>query len=1378
MNTKVFSFRKLLVAFVIVLTGIFLVACKPSDDTEEVFNEVLDTLALVYNGEDTSSSVTQNLTLPTSVRGVTITWVSSNTAVITNAGVVTRPTVDTEVTLTATLTLGDFEDTKPFTVTVLGLADPEDALDAITITGAELTYDESTNRYTTTANLVLPTTSLGLTVVWTSTNSAVISANGTVVRPGFGESNSTVILTATIAEETRTFAVVVLALTVKPVTQILEEASEVLLLAGTGNGVSLDLELPTQSFGALGEVVTVTWTSSHPDIISATGIVNRQPENETVVLTATLTYEGQTVTKAFELVVLQFAESHEVQDIAEAQLWVQGNTDPDNPRNLYIKIPGVTILGRTNDGFLFADSTGIMFAYTGGAPSSRVVVGEVFDVYGIVGFYFGNLQFTGTALNPIAVTESDAEVTTITPEVHEGEGAVSAILAGLQTTEYSASNPFPYRYFEITAKVRYQSADNYHTLLVDANYDGGDILTAAGTAFTDNAFVVYYQSNRGAFEPFDGLVITVRVFLYSLRTDRNLYTVIFLEDIADIETTATDAELVEVVETTVKADIASEYTEPTTVALRTSLFGATISYTSSHPDLFNATTGVVTKPEVGQTEVTLTVTVTLNEATKTFTITVFVGELEVITVADALALAIGRKVRVVATVTALSTNRTFLLQDETGAISVYVAAEDVDTWLGYVGKEVELYATRAAHNGLQQLTPTAVAVVGATGGTFTPVDITNVTLTAEALLPYQSQFVSHEGGLIVKSTNTNDDGRVTLVLENANEETIELYWDNRVAVANNNIASFVVGDVLILNNISLGSSANGPRVHYTHASQLIKIPSVPTSDEDRVQIVAGALTLPAETDANLTLLTSGLFGSTISWASNNAAINAETGAVTLSVEPVSVTLTATVTVGEESVTKDFVVSVQYNVITVAAARALAAGQVATVDVIVTSVAIDGEGRVVAFVQDETAGIYIFRASGDDAAKFVVGNRLRIQANTGVFNNLVQLVAPFAAVIVLETEVTLPAPVEPTPDNVATFQGQNATVSGYLLETATAAQTQYIIVTTEGQFVLYVVGASNSTSAVIDAINAKFINVPAGTQVTVTAGVGQFHAVAQIMLFNAEQITVGTAGNAEALGPIAADTAVNALPAALLASVDTISLPATGAFGYTLEWTSNNAAINVETGAVTHPETGESSVEVTLTVTVKSGETVLATETKVVTVEPQPFEDTLLYSTGFDSVSPAKTSYADGTTDSDGETWRLIQSLVGNDPNDKKNGTHVIRGRQVSAAEPGTAELQKDFVNVTRVTFNYANFGTLTDGKVGLQISKDGGTTWITIWTQAESASALTAAQVLVNYEELDGFTYGDAVRFRFIFSGTTATQNNSRVNLDDVSVYGNPVTPE
>lgn len=83
-------------------------------------------LTITYAPNDSPSNVTQNITLPTAgVNGVIIAWSSSSLSVISDAGVVTRPTAgqfDAQVSLTATLTKNNAIDTKIFPVVVKGVA--------------------------------------------------------------------------------------------------------------------------------------------------------------------------------------------------------------------------------------------------------------------------------------------------------------------------------------------------------------------------------------------------------------------------------------------------------------------------------------------------------------------------------------------------------------------------------------------------------------------------------------------------------------------------------------------------------------------------------------------------------------------------------------------------------------------------------------------------------------------------------------------------------------------------------------------------------------------------------------------------------------------------------------------------------------------------------------------------------------------------------------------------------------------------------------------------------------------------------------------------------------------------------------------------------
>lgn len=100
-------------------------------DTEQSQNNtslqsIADSLAIGYAAGDYDRSVIHNLTLPASdVENVTVTWSSSNNAVITDSGIVTRQAEDVDVTLTATVSDGIESITSDRTVKVIHMSNTE-----------------------------------------------------------------------------------------------------------------------------------------------------------------------------------------------------------------------------------------------------------------------------------------------------------------------------------------------------------------------------------------------------------------------------------------------------------------------------------------------------------------------------------------------------------------------------------------------------------------------------------------------------------------------------------------------------------------------------------------------------------------------------------------------------------------------------------------------------------------------------------------------------------------------------------------------------------------------------------------------------------------------------------------------------------------------------------------------------------------------------------------------------------------------------------------------------------------------------------------------------------------------------------------------------
>ncbi|MER7441681.1 family 43 glycosylhydrolase [Micromonospora avicenniae] len=132
-----------------------------------------------------TTAVTENLSLPTQgVGGSTITWASSSPAVVSNAGVVTRPAPgsgDAAVTLTATVTYAGHRVTRDFAITVVAdISDREKVDEAL---AAIVIHDQDAVR----GNITLPIRGArDVTFAWTAKDPDVVTKTGEVTRPRHG----------------------------------------------------------------------------------------------------------------------------------------------------------------------------------------------------------------------------------------------------------------------------------------------------------------------------------------------------------------------------------------------------------------------------------------------------------------------------------------------------------------------------------------------------------------------------------------------------------------------------------------------------------------------------------------------------------------------------------------------------------------------------------------------------------------------------------------------------------------------------------------------------------------------------------------------------------------------------------------------------------------------------------------------------------------------------------------------------------------------------------------------------------------------------------------------------------------------------------------
>lgn len=146
---------------------------------------------MVWDGVTLPGSTEGSVTLPAKdALGNTITWSSSNTAVLGNDGTVVKaPAQDTDVTFTAKSTVNGIEYTKTFTVNV-----------AAAITAADAAAERLLVDYQLTAGATLPTAIAAAPdakVTWKSSDTSLVKDDGTVVGAD-GDAEKTVDLTATV----------------------------------------------------------------------------------------------------------------------------------------------------------------------------------------------------------------------------------------------------------------------------------------------------------------------------------------------------------------------------------------------------------------------------------------------------------------------------------------------------------------------------------------------------------------------------------------------------------------------------------------------------------------------------------------------------------------------------------------------------------------------------------------------------------------------------------------------------------------------------------------------------------------------------------------------------------------------------------------------------------------------------------------------------------------------------------------------------------------------------------------------------------------------------------------------------------------------------
>lgn len=281
------------------------------------------------------SAVVDNLSLPTKGQiGATITWASSNEAVISTTGVVTRPapgTGNAQVTLTATITQGTATATKEFIATVIALPTHEE------IAQADLAAIDLGDLSDVTEDIVLPAQGVsGLsTFTWSSSNEAVISNTGVVTRPTYEEGSKTVTLTvtATVGEAvvTREFEVTVRRL---PNAPILIGVPDIEVETVVGELPKLPYYIPGEYMNDVeGPLVRVNWpapTNNNQVREVGTYTVTGVVPGTDFEPTATVTVKAAEVSEEYFNMLTQFKYGEEIATKLEAGKMLSADVEAEN----------------------------------------------------------------------------------------------------------------------------------------------------------------------------------------------------------------------------------------------------------------------------------------------------------------------------------------------------------------------------------------------------------------------------------------------------------------------------------------------------------------------------------------------------------------------------------------------------------------------------------------------------------------------------------------------------------------------------------------------------------------------------------------------------------------------------------------------------------------------------------------------------------------------------------------------------------------------------------------------------------------------------------------------------------------------------------------
>jgi hypothetical protein len=715
----------------------------------------------------------------------------------------------------------------------------------------------------TSTDLTLPNTGVhDVEITWESSNEDYISDSGMVTIPTKTEGNKSVTMTATLELEdqvlTKSFSVTVIAATaLNDAEKVAADALNVFIPEGETFD---DVTLPTA--GANG--TTVTWTSSHPAVISETGVVTRPASdaaNVTVTMTATITLGSESQTKTFELIVVKQVETIDIKDLKDGY-----DADPKtvNKGDLVV-VKGVVVQTATvyNMGYFIYDGTGFLFVYTGSTVPT-VTKGETVLLEGEFDNYFGQSQLknvTSTEVLTEAIALPTPAVKTIADIIAYGTSPASALYGEL---------------IQLTGNIVYDGTEYYYIQDEDGNKlelnDDSDIAPLIALV---------------------GKNVTVTIVYQTYHSGHSNHQLSFSGDAADVvENVLSDADAL-------TADLANlpglfPGASITNITLPTTGLNGTVysGWTSSDTAVFADDGTFVAR---ALTTVTVTFTGTATKGTETQAVTVDVVVPLNLALGAAAELPAGDYVEVTGVVYYesyygyhIAANGEFIFIKDTSYLDMIEEGDEVSV-IAEIGSPyhgaAQLLSIAYVVNSQDNTLPTTMAVELGDVVNFEYPEGTLVTVT----------------GTIVEVVGTFTD----LFIEDAAGNRVQIHYNSHDYEIDDFVGQIVTADMLIYTWDYIwfnGVAADVTVVTaFTEAEEAAAVAAAVKAGLGDIDNVATDLVLPA-TFADP--------AATITWASDTEATIATDGTVVQTFGAnVTVTLTATVTVGATTITKDIVVTV-------------------------------------------------------------------------------------------------------------------------------------------------------------------------------------------------------------------------------------------------------------------------------------------------------------------------------------------------------------------------------------------------------------------------------------------------------------------------------------